>query len=260
MSQSRPCFLSNCFLQTRTFLDLGANIGYYSLVAARLNPRLSIIAFEPNYKLFKVLEENIRTNRFAIQAEPSAVSSVTGTKTLYLTTSDMAGSLDPCFAGSHVGQACVRTLALDDFCKDIELPDPMIVKFDIEGHEEAAIKGARQTISARRPDIILEVSRSYGMETETWLRDNGYAFYQIGLNGFQPTEHLAVNRRGNIWFLNYLVTTRDSKQVRDIFDKVAVGLAGVDIEESSEVELVSKLEAREAMVGRVSESPGVPRI
>ena len=60
-------------LQSRdAFIDIGANIGYYSLIAARVRPDVKVVAFEPNPRLFGFLSENIKANEFAIKAEPMA--------------------------------------------------------------------------------------------------------------------------------------------------------------------------------------------
>src|SRR5205814_10624887 len=44
------------------FVDVGANIGFFALVAAKLNPRLRVIAFEPNPKMFAMLSDHKRLN------------------------------------------------------------------------------------------------------------------------------------------------------------------------------------------------------
>src|SRR5712671_6203908 len=53
------------------FVDVGANIGFFALVAAKLNPRLRVIAFEPNPKMFAMLSDHKRLNDLSnLTAEP----------------------------------------------------------------------------------------------------------------------------------------------------------------------------------------------
>src|SRR4051812_2417116 len=78
------------------FLDVGANIGFFALVAAKLNPRLRVVAFEPNPKMFTVLSEHKRLNELSnLTAEPLAVSNRNGKARLFINKSDMSASLVP---------------------------------------------------------------------------------------------------------------------------------------------------------------------
>src|SRR5207248_2014430 len=79
---------------SRVFIDVGANIGFFSLVAATLNPRLKVVAFEPNPKMFALLLEHKRANSLSnLMAEPLAISNCDGTGQLFLNSSDMSASL-----------------------------------------------------------------------------------------------------------------------------------------------------------------------
>ncbi|PYI83285.1 MAG: hypothetical protein DME26_15235, partial [Verrucomicrobia bacterium] len=58
-----------------TFIDVGANIGFYSLVVVTTRPQIKVIAFEPNPKNYALLAENVRANQLTqITCEPVALS------------------------------------------------------------------------------------------------------------------------------------------------------------------------------------------
>lgn len=103
-----------------TFVDVGANIGFFSLMAALSTPGIEVIAFEPNPKNFSILEENVRANGLEkiVNCEPLAISNKEGTATLYLNTSDMSASLTPDFQTGFnpaVKSVAVTTETLDGY-------------------------------------------------------------------------------------------------------------------------------------------------
>src|SRR5690606_20518794 len=55
-------------------LDIGANTGFYSLLACSVNSRAQVYAFEPVPKIFDLLRQNIEANNFGVRCEPRAVA------------------------------------------------------------------------------------------------------------------------------------------------------------------------------------------
>src|SRR5436190_4704019 len=114
------------FLQTLlqpgdTFVDLGAHVGFFSLVVGRHVPGVKVIAFEPNAKNFRILLANTAANDLnQIICEPIAISDTSGTATLYLTESDMSASLMKDFQAKDTKQIdslAVRTTSLDHYLR-----------------------------------------------------------------------------------------------------------------------------------------------
>jgi FkbM family methyltransferase len=78
------------FERSRTFVDVGANYGFYSVLGALWNPDLKVIAFEPVSAIFEGLKRNVHGNSLAerVVCENFALASDSGTATLFLPNTD----------------------------------------------------------------------------------------------------------------------------------------------------------------------------
>lgn len=147
------------FLATRLELapgevvfDIGANIGWYALLLARLAPRGVVIhAFEPDPWARGMLQENLRRNRAdAVTVAGSAVGESSGAAQLHRYGHRRArGGLLPVGAPETVA---VPMVSLDDYCREHELDDRPVgfIKIGIEGFEYFALRGAERTLSRCR--------------------------------------------------------------------------------------------------------------
>ena len=108
--------------------DVGANVGYHSLMLAKLSRR-PVVAFEPDPEALARLRANLALNPFEIHVVTQAV-----------------GAADSATAGG--------TITLDRASRDHFMPD--FVKMDIEGAEMDALKGARELFSTKKPHWIVE--------------------------------------------------------------------------------------------------------
>jgi FkbM family methyltransferase len=136
-----------------TVVDIGANVGYYALLASRrTGPGGVVYAFEPDPRSFTALTRNIEANDAPnVRASRLAVSDRRGPRSLHL--SEVAGhtSLHRWSAGA-ARTVRVDAVALDD----LGLRDVRVVKMDIEGEEPAALRGMRETLQ-RSPELELFV-------------------------------------------------------------------------------------------------------
>jgi len=151
------------FEEGSVFLDVGANIGWYSLTVARsAKARISILAFEPDPLSFRLLSENIRLNGCdAVRPVQEAASDAQTTKTLYLYANKNRGrhSLLPI---NDEGTVEVQTTSLDVFL-DRQGIDPRTVAFmkvDVEGYEYYVLNGARKLLDTL-PLMLCEFSPGY---------------------------------------------------------------------------------------------------
>jgi FkbM family methyltransferase len=144
-------------------IDVGANIGLYSLGLSTLAPEGRIFAFEPSPAAFSHLQANLAANRVVnVEAFPLAVTDSTGTVVFHDFSFYSAGSfaaderslLTAEFFGSEVLEAATTTL--DDFVfgRDLERID--LVKIDVEGAELAVLAGAEKTLATFRPTVVME--------------------------------------------------------------------------------------------------------
>ncbi len=145
-----------------TFLDVGANIGYYTLIAARLVGETgAVYSFEPNGSMRSKLEANIRRNGFDnVVVRDEAVARETGEVEFYASTWDANQGISSILPG--VGRAAaqkVRSLSLDDFMASLTGRRVDLIKMDIEGAELIAIQGGHRALGATdAPPLIFEAA------------------------------------------------------------------------------------------------------
>ena len=132
-----------------TVIDIGANIGYFTVLLANLvGPKGKVYAFEPDPRNFRLLQRTIERNGWThVIAEQKAVSNKAGEFTLYQTQSCAANTLTP---GEHISAVKVHVVTLDDFLSDE--PHIDFVKMDMDGSEPLAIQGMAQLIQ-RSPNL-----------------------------------------------------------------------------------------------------------
>ncbi len=165
-----------------TVIDVGANIGYFSVLAAKLvGPAGKVYAFEPEPHNFALLSKNIAFNKFPNCIPVNkALSDKNGTTQLYL---------DACNWGAHSlaaqnvdGKKAVRiqTVRLDDFLRNMRNVD--VIKIDAQGAEGLILKGMRDVIAKNKHlKIIMEfwpfALRNMGSEPRDilqFVRDAGF--------------------------------------------------------------------------------------
>lgn len=137
-----------------TLFDIGANVGMYSVIAARKNSAIRCFAFEPVEENQAFLEKNIKLNKVGSRVKliKYAVSDMTGDATIHLSTK-LSGthSLSVDRGGE---ERAVRTITVDDFCKKSKRT-PDLVKIDVEGHEASVFKGMSGVLKTK-PTIFME--------------------------------------------------------------------------------------------------------
>ncbi len=147
-------------------VDVGANSGFYALLATCASATVRVLAFEPYRPVFEVLEGNIAANRACdrIEAIPLALSRQSGTATLYVPTQEhglmeTSSSLEAAFKQVHGETRVIETVTLDAFLATHPAARERVVliKVDVEGHDAAVLSGARATIARWRPLLFVEV-------------------------------------------------------------------------------------------------------
>jgi FkbM family methyltransferase len=148
-------------------LDVGANTGLFTLLAAAANPTIKVCSFEPLDSVCALLRANLALNpRLVdrINVYPLGLSNAAGTFDFYETINDVglvttSSSLEIDHArqvGTYRKQV-VTTETMDGWATRLDGGPISIIKIDVEGHEYAVIEGARETIARHRPFITIEV-------------------------------------------------------------------------------------------------------
>lgn len=143
-----------------TMLDVGANIGHYAMVAARMvGPDGAVVAFEPEPENFAALQANLALNGLTqARAENLALGAIEGELTLYRDEANRGGhSLAPGNV-QRAGQGTrVRVATLDAYV-DAHLPGRRVgfIKMDVQGAEAQVIAGARTMLLRDKPVLLME--------------------------------------------------------------------------------------------------------
>ena len=204
-------------------IDVGANVGLFSLVAAKLNPQLKVFAFEPNPQMFDYLSKHKLLNRLSnLIPESMAVSDRDGESQLFLSKSDMSASLVFDFQRSNSLDVSlpVKTVTLDSYVEQFGLFGSLLLKVDAEGHEKAVLEGAEATIARFKPDIIIEVLEDFDPFLLEKLRDVGYRFYKITHQGLIEAQAVTLTTIGEFVFFNYLFTTKPAARLDRISELI----------------------------------------
>ena len=131
-------------------LDVGANTGFYSLIAVASGPDTTAIAYEPVPAIVEMLRANLRLNRASkrVTVEELAIGDRSGRATLHLPppqpdgTIETSASLEPDFKEVIASSFEVRTSTLDDAWRASGEPAVTMVKVDVEGAEARVLAGA----------------------------------------------------------------------------------------------------------------------
>lgn len=174
-----------------TIIDIGANVGYYSLLAASVNKTATIIGFEPISKTYNRFVENIEINRYKnITAVRNAVSNTSGKIRINIGNENNWGmsSINQHDYLSDLYED-IESITLDEYVKNSNINVIDLIKIDIEGAEFNALLGMRNLLEVKSPIIFLEVLEQHLSKQNislkrvfTFLWDFGYKSYTIGKN------------------------------------------------------------------------------
>lgn len=201
-------FLHGWLRPGMTFVDAGAHVGHYTLLASGLvGAGGRVIAFEPHPLLGQVLRRNVeRAGCANATVSGLALGRASGAADLILHPSDNFGS-SSLRAGAEAGdrpRAPVEVTTLDDYLERAGVPAVDVVKLDVEGAELDVVDGARQTLTAN-PDILLVVeflrenARRFGRDVEdleSRLRELGFLLFTLtpaGPRRYRGVGELSVN-------------------------------------------------------------------
>jgi FkbM family methyltransferase len=147
-----------------TVVDIGANIGYYTLLAANLSGNKGkVFAFEPEPNNYALLVRNIELNDYRnVTPIRMAVSSRIGEASLFLNRETGAHGFLPDREGV-VGITTVETTSLDEYFKGREHPID-VIKIDVEGSELEVLAGMQNIISHNKNISIFTEFWPLGLE------------------------------------------------------------------------------------------------
>lgn len=171
------------------FFDIGANFGFYSAFASKLNPNLTIFSFEPLTNIYKNQIDFLKLNDTKSKSENLAISNFDGISTFYIPDKDIiseihTATLNPDFfynKSFKMIEKQVKTITLDSYVDKITFnqTERILIKLDVEGHEFNVFKGAVNFLKTSKPIIIceIEMNSEYLRELYNLLVSLNYSFY-----------------------------------------------------------------------------------
>jgi FkbM family methyltransferase len=194
------------------FLDLGANIGYFSLLVADNSPSVKVISFEPVGSLFQIMNDNISLNNIKnISTVNAAVGEIFEEKELFVSAPDNLGMSSFHQPENYSGKKeRVKVMAIDDWFKTSGLSKIDIIKLDVEGSEIGALKGMKEVLQKQKPILIVEVNP----ETLSMFNLEPFDIYdylkELNFEGFlilkkarlEHLDHIEINQTTNVFFIH----------------------------------------------------------
>lgn len=187
-------FLNKFLKKGMVFVDIGANLGEYSLFAGKRVTEGKVLAFEPFPKMIKLLRENVDLNRFTnVRILSYGLSSKEGLLPIH-EIEDAHEGLSTFFPGDqkskHVFEVPLKVFDAEFERFGVNHID--FIKMDIEGGELGALQGARKSIEKFKPVVMVEIN-------EQTYRAAGYSVddvYQFFFDlHYTPFE---INKVGNL--------------------------------------------------------------
>lgn len=189
-------------------LDVGANIGLYSILADKRMQTGAVWAFEPSKETFKRLQRNLKLNSCKlVQSLQVALSDTPDSSSVLMTDSGFGDAyryLKPTFTAPEVGQSeLVRVTSLDRWAEENRVTDLNFLKVDIEGGEYRMLLGAEQTLRSNHDLTVFFESdaewttRAGVKQTDSFdiLERCGYGLFawDTRVNGWTSKEKKLLN-------------------------------------------------------------------
>jgi FkbM family methyltransferase len=206
LSDDEIAFLAGCALPDGSLVDVGANLGLFSVVLARLHPDRRIFAFEPNPPTCAALRANVARNRaHNVECVELGVAAHDGEVAFAARAARANASI------SVEGADTIRVpvTRLDSFLATRQAGPVALLKIDVEGYETLVLCGAEALLSKAPPAVVyFEVcpglTRAAGFAPEDaskLLAAHGYRLHRLGRAGAlvpaTPNEAAAVARIEN---------------------------------------------------------------
>jgi FkbM family methyltransferase len=199
------------------FLDIGANIGQYSLLASELvGSEGTVHSFEPYPLMYAVLRRNVERNHCVnVHCNCVALDEQEGSQQLFLSGSKGFGSTSFVPAEHYSGlQIGVRTMSVDRYAQVHGLDRVDLIKIDVEGAEMSVLKGAHFLLD-KHPDVALVLefndtaAHRFGYSSAQladYLRARGFKLFRLQESGISPYK----NDDGKLIYYN-VVASRTRK-------------------------------------------------
>lgn len=186
------------------FIDIGANIGFFSLFASKLLEEGNVYSFEASPEIYSKLEDNIKINDIQnITAYNYAISDEIKDVVIYESSRAHRGLTSIRALSEDISKKRkVKSISIDSILD--ELPKISLVKIDIEGAEFLALNGMKNLLKRDTPNIILELTDEFLKELDSsslevcdFLKSFNYRLYKLTTDGYEELDSIE-SRQCNI--------------------------------------------------------------
>ncbi len=204
-------FLAAVLQPGQVYYDVGANVGFFAMIAARLmGPTGRVVCFEPLPANASQIAYNAKLNGFSNVAVRAEALGGSNRSEVFQTSAEPTWGMLSTVGKSPVqasGQIAVDVRTLDSLCAAHDLPLPDVIKMDIEGAEAEALQGAAETLRRSRPLMVIEL-HSTNAAVCAVLESLGYVSVVLG----SPVAVEDVD-----WDANILAVPQERKDILETF-------------------------------------------
>lgn len=191
-------YIKKNFHNDFTVLDIGGNIGWYSMNLAKLFPQINIHTFEPIPKTFGYLKANIEMNNIKnVTINNFGLAEKEKDITFYYYKEGSGNaSLSNLSGAADVEEINTRVYRVDDYVAKNKLKVDFI-KCDVEGAEIFVFKGAATTLKKQKPVVLTEMLRKWAErfgyhpnDIIHYFSKMGYDCFTISGKSLKPFQHV----------------------------------------------------------------------
>jgi FkbM family methyltransferase len=195
-------------------LDIGANIGYYSVLLSKIvGEKGKILCFEPTSCYQKTLNLNLSANKISnVEVYRFGLSDEKKKLTIYI--GECSATMHPAGNNSTGVTEEIELLTLDEFIMDSNLKRIDFIKIDVDGHEPLFFNGAWRTLDQYDPIILLEISHLHYKKAgfTAWdfyesITKRGYLIYDDNLSLIHSEDEFLI-KCGNFAYSSNIVISK----------------------------------------------------
>lgn len=186
-------FLLKNLKEGEIFIDGGAHIGYYTLMASKLvGKNGKVVAFEPTPSTFKILEKNIKGKTNVMVEKKALFNRIEKIKFIdYGLRNSVFNTWEKKTTGVLKGKGReieVEATTLDRYCRENSIKTPTFIKLDTEGSESLVLEGMSDILENVQPILSIEVGggKEWALNNQksiALLQQYNYRPYEINENG-----------------------------------------------------------------------------
>jgi FkbM family methyltransferase len=193
--------------QSDVVLDIGANQGYFTVLAAKLIDKGSVHAFEMDPVLLPCINDSLKLNKgiCKIYVNQAAVYETSGELLTFaphkknnLTTNSLL------YRNYQNIQLITQTISLDEYCEKMDIV-PNFIKIDVEGAELSALKGMKNILEKYQPSLLIEIHpKQLGQVNQTgkdiinYILTHAPNYSSFLIDNYRKEQGLSLNKFYNL--------------------------------------------------------------